>query len=125
MNSKARRKLNRASKIRDYTIRHMNDEFMNSRVTFDSATSLKNDHKNYNRKNKTRKFKSKVHKFAASVQKFYDRYRTDGGRTSGPQIHNTFNKPSIPRLKRAVGLMTKARREMQKQLATGRETIYG
>lgn len=48
------------------------------------------------------------------------RRRYDEGK-KGNDSQSKFNTPSLGKLKRASGRMTKGRREMQKQLASGRE----
>lgn len=60
---------------------------------------------------------------ARSHQKFNQKYGKGGA--SGYQHHANVGQPSIPRLKRASGLMTKSRREMQQKLATGQLNIHG
>jgi hypothetical protein len=114
MNSRERRRIRRAPKRAEWV------KSYKERGSQAELVSGGNDGKNRN-KEKTRHFKSKVHRAAAALQRFYKKYRpTD---TAGPQIHDTSMTPSIPRLKRSSGLMTKGRREIQKQLATGRISI--
>jgi hypothetical protein len=60
--------------------------------------------------------KNKIIRLAVSAQRFAARYRKGVGMSKGYNHSDTSMRPSLPRLKRASGLMSKHRRLHQKAI---------